>query len=78
MDLKKLKDGDRVILLAPLTNPNSKIIAEEKIPVGTRGTVYGSWSPGVYSPTVSVQWDNGSTLGIFEHDDVELVMNEDK
>jgi hypothetical protein len=61
-----LKIGDRIELLAPMTNPDSKIIpVEEGMPAGLKGTiVYLSLEGPAEWHQIGVKWDNGRTLNI--------------
>ena len=75
-----VKEGDRVRLLAPMTNePDSIIPFEENMPAGLEGTVsYVSgpvmdewWQAGV-------DWDNGRRLGLVKTDSFYVLPAEDQ
>lgn len=72
------KVGQRVRLLAPLTNPNSNWMpVEEGMPVGLEGTInYVSFEGHPELHQIGVSWDNGRRLGLLPGKDSFVVIAE--
>lgn len=67
--------GKRIRLIETMKNPNSTWIPEENIPAGTEGTI--TWVE-IHGDKrfdqITVQWDCGSTLGLFPYHDKYTVL----
>ena len=72
------KVGQRVRLLAPMVNPNSKWMPVEKgMPVGLEGTIsHVSFEGHPELHQISVKWDNGRHLGLIPGKDIFTVIEE--
>jgi len=71
-----VKVGDRIKLLAPMTNPNSTCRpVEDDMPVGLEGVVTGVLTGhGPKFDQISVHWDNGRMLGVMPgHDKFQII-----
>ena len=77
--MAQYKVGQRVKLLAPLVNSNSKWMPIEKdMPVGLEGTiVYISTALNDGFGQLSVNWDNGKSLGLFVNKDNFTIIGEE-
>jgi len=72
------KVGDRVRLLRPMENPNSKWMpVEEGMPAGLEGTIRFVSMDGPRAwHQLGVSWDNGRILNLLPYDDAFTVIAE--
>lgn len=72
----QVKVGDRIRLLAPMRNPDSKWMpVEEGMPAGLEGTITHINLEGPREwHQVSVKWDNGRSLALMPYVDAYEVL----
>lgn len=71
------QDGQRIRLLAPMTNDNSKWMpVEAGMPEGLEGTVVGSSFVGPAEfHQIYVRWDNGRSLAVMPYKDRYVLLD---